>query len=176
MAIRIANYAFLRWALIPAIAAHNLEEWLTFPAFRQGAGRTLESLNLSVQSDPWDVTQLALVLATAISALAVVYAGLGRQTRAKEFIVCTIAGIYFANVFLPHIPSAIAAKGYAPGVVTAVLVNLPLCFSLWRGAVGERILSLPQVIWSGILGAILLIPSIVAVMLMADLVLRLLWG
>ena len=31
-----------------------------------------------------------------------------------------------ANVFIPHLPAAIFFGGYAPGVVTAIVINLPL--------------------------------------------------
>ena len=42
------------------------------------------------------------------------------------------------NVMVPHVPVAIVFRGYAPGVVTAVLVNLPLMSWLsWR-AVKEK--------------------------------------
>jgi Protein of unknown function with HXXEE motif len=42
------------------------------------------------------------------------------------------------NVVVPHVPVAIVFRGYAPGVVTAVLINLPLMAWLaWR-AVKER--------------------------------------
>ena len=30
------------------------------------------------------------------------------------------------NVVVPHIPAAIIFRGYAPGVVTAVVINLPV--------------------------------------------------
>lgn len=168
----MANYANLRWALIPAIAAHNFEEWLTFPLFRQDAGGTLQRLGLSLHSPPWAVTQFALIMVTALPALVITYAALGRQSRSKDFLVCVIAGIFFANVFLPHIPSAIAARGYTPGVVTATLVNLPLCLMLWRSAVAEGVLSLRRVMGAGVLGALALFPSIIAMMLLADQILR----
>lgn len=42
------------------------------------------------------------------------------------------------NVVVPHVPAAIVFRGYAPGVVTAVLVDLPLMSWLaWR-AVKEK--------------------------------------
>jgi hypothetical protein len=31
-----------------------------------------------------------------------------------------------ANVFIPHIPASLILRSYTPGVVTAVLVNLPV--------------------------------------------------
>ncbi len=30
------------------------------------------------------------------------------------------------NVFIPHVPAAILLGGYAPGIVTAVLLNFPI--------------------------------------------------
>jgi len=42
------------------------------------------------------------------------------------------------NVVVPHVPVAIVFRGYAPGVVTAVLINLPLMSWLaWR-AIKEK--------------------------------------
>lgn len=42
------------------------------------------------------------------------------------------------NVFVPHIPAAIWFGGYAPGVVTAGLINLPVMTILAFWAVRER--------------------------------------
>ena len=42
------------------------------------------------------------------------------------------------NVFVPHVPAAILFRGYAPGVVTAVFINLPLMSWLVLRAVQER--------------------------------------
>lgn len=42
----------------------------------------------------------------------------------------------FLNVFVPHLPAAILLRSYAPGLVTAVLVNLPitavLLAAIWK--------------------------------------------
>jgi hypothetical protein len=46
-----------------------------------------------------------------------------------------------ANVFLPHIPISIAVHGYTPGLVTAVVLNLPLLSLLLRQALRERYVS-----------------------------------
>lgn len=173
MAVTMTNYAGLRWALIPAIAAHNFEEWLTFPMFGQGASETLERFGVGLQSPSWPVTQLALILVTIVPALIVTYGALGRQTRTKHFLVSAIAGIFFVNVFVPHVPSAIASGSYTPGVVTATVVNLPLCLALWRSALRERLLTLQQVIGAVLFGAIALFPSIIVMMLLADRLLQL---
>ena len=164
----MTTYKVLRWALIPAIAAHNFEEWLTFPLFGLDASRTLARFGLSLRSVPWAVTELALIAVTVIPALVIIYAATGQQRRTKDFLVSMLAGIFFANVFLPHIPSAIVAGGYTPGLVTATLINLPLCLAVWRRSIAEGILSRRQVTAAAGLGAMALFPSIVTVMLLAD--------
>lgn len=42
-----------------------------------------------------------------------------------------------ANVFVPHLPAAIRFRGYAPGVITAVAINLPLMTFLALRAVRD---------------------------------------
>lgn len=42
------------------------------------------------------------------------------------------------NVFVPHVPASILFRGYTPGVVTAVLVNLPLMSALIVVALREQ--------------------------------------
>ena len=166
-------YSRLRWALIPAITVHNFEEWLTFPRAERGSGKTLETLGIGLQSSSWEVTQLALILVTLIAALIVVYSSSGKQKRSKDFLVCVIAGIFFANIFLPHIPLALSEGGYSPGVVTAVVINFPLCLLVWRSAIVEGLLSLQQVAVAALIGLLLLFPSIVSIMLLADQMLQL---
>lgn len=42
-----------------------------------------------------------------------------------------------ANVFVPHLPAAIRFRGYAPGVISAVAINLPLMTFLALRAVRD---------------------------------------
>ena len=42
------------------------------------------------------------------------------------------------NVVVPHVPAAVLTGGYVPGVVSAVLVNLPVAASYLRRARGAR--------------------------------------
>ncbi|MCB1322723.1 MAG: HXXEE domain-containing protein [Leptospiraceae bacterium] len=49
-----------------------------------------------------------------------------------ERILIAFAGMLWLNVFLPHVLATIVFQMYAPGVFTAVLLNLPLTsFILW---------------------------------------------
>ena len=57
------------------------------------------------------------------------WAATTQRDGAGWLVVRITALILLANVMVPHVPAAIALGGYAPGVVTAVALNLPL--SLW---------------------------------------------
>lgn len=104
------------WVVFGAFALHNLEEALAAPAyFERMAGR------LTV---PWP-SPAAFQAATA----AVTLAGLVLTVLAVRFdrpgLVTVIAVVMLVNVLVPHVPLALYSGGYAPGLVTAVLLNLP---------------------------------------------------
>ncbi len=157
------KYKNLRWALLLVVVVHNFEEWMTFQMYRDFADTLPPSVFLAFEEPSWAMTQLALAMATLIPAIVVVWASTGPQRTAKDFGVCMVAGIFFANVFVPHVLAAIGNGGYAPGVVTAVLINFPFCLYLWRQAISEGILTTKQIVAAGIAGAATLIPALVLV-------------
>lgn len=159
---RLANetsqvrYRTLRWLLAPVIAAHNFEEWLTFPIFGETAASTAARFGVHFEAPPWKAVQLALLLVTLGPALVVLCASTGRTRLWKDFAVLWVAGIFLANVFMPHVPAAILAGGYAPGVVTAVAINLPFCIVLFHSAIAAHAVSGPQAMLAAALGAVTL--------------------
>jgi len=79
---------------------------------------------------PWTVApaefRFALVVLT-VAAWVVTY--LSWRTGPEKVWAYLVFGYIVAvlvNVVVPHIPAAIIFRGYAPGVVTAVLINLPV--------------------------------------------------
>lgn len=103
------------WALFAAFVLHNLEEALTMEDFLAGVGAAFLYVPF-------------LVAVTLVTALGLVLAVL--STR-REPVPWALAGmrilalVLVINVVVPHLPAAVAF-GYAPGVVTAVLLTLPL--------------------------------------------------
>jgi hypothetical protein len=144
--------------LVPVIAVHNFEEWLTIPAFGDAPARIAVNMaarvNLHVEPPTWDAVQLGLLLVTLIPAAIVVWASLGRDSTAKNVAVLWLAGIFLANVVAPHVPAAVLTGGYAPGLVSAVAINLPFCLLLFRAAIRERVLPAKTAILAGALGAL----------------------
>lgn len=129
--------------LVLAIAAHNFEEWLTFPHYGELTGAMSQRLGLNVEPKPWPIVQGGLVFVTVVPALLLV---LGTRTQKAwgVWVVCWVAAIFLANVFLPHVPAMLLFKGYAPGGVTAVLINLPLTWLVLSMARKEQLLTRGQ--------------------------------
>lgn len=70
-----------------------------------------------------------------------------------------------ANVLVPHVPATIVFRSYAPGVVTAVLVNLPVMTLLAVLAVRERWVSGWKAVGFGVGVPLLLAGAIAALFL-----------
>jgi hypothetical protein len=129
-------YRALQWLLILCVALHNLEEGLAakvyFPKVQELLkGRVPATMLASMPG--LEQFYVALVGATLVPLALTVIATTGRPTRLKSSLVAVIAMGLLLNVFIPHVPAAVALGGYAPGVATAVLVNLPFSiYFLWR--------------------------------------------
>ncbi|WP_112134577.1 HXXEE domain-containing protein [Glycomyces dulcitolivorans] len=105
------------WAVFGAFAVHNLEEALTAPAFFNDLPPDLPI--------PWP-SAAAFQIATAVVTLIGLALILFAIRINKTWPVTLLATVMLINVAIPHIPAAILNGGYAPGVVTAVLLNLPI--------------------------------------------------
>ncbi len=108
-------------ALTGALTLHNLEEAVAYRALEP---RIVDRTGLDVWPQP---LAAGLILLTAAGAALLAWSATGRETRLKTGSQTVVAWILLLNVLAPHVPAAIWLGGYAPGVATAVLVNLPLC-------------------------------------------------
>lgn len=111
----------LQWLFPIAVALHNAEEAIWMPRWTAG-----HAMRLPVRPPGAAEIWAALVVFTA-AAFAVTYLS---ARRGPESIWAYLTFGYIvamlANVFVPHVPAAIVFRGYAPGLVTAVLINLPV--------------------------------------------------
>jgi len=112
--------------LAAALTLHDLEEAVAYPAMRPAI------LELWPFAPPAEAFWAALAVVTAGGLLAALWAGSGRASGAKALTLRAIAWVLLINVVLPHAPAAVVLGGYAPGVATAVLVNLPACLLALR--------------------------------------------
>lgn len=115
-----------RWGLLWALLLHNLEEALTVGAYLERSQRAVSewpvlretAARVTPDSFGWSLL--------AVSATAAVAVALGARWPVLPKV---LAWIMLINVAVPHVPAAIALGGYSPGVLSAVLVNLP--YAVW---------------------------------------------
>ena len=121
----------LEWLFPVVITLHNAEEAIWFPGWWKGAGRWHAPVSPRVFR--FGVTVLT-VLAFVVTWLTVwTYLAFG-------YMVAMLANV------IPHIAVSVAMRSYTPGVVTAVVLNLPVlsllvvlalregCVSGWKAA------------------------------------------
>jgi Protein of unknown function with HXXEE motif len=119
-----------------ALVLHTTEEYLTFPAYLPPAKR-LPPLLLppALMQNPQNL-HIALLLATVLPLVVIAWAIL-RPRKALLVSALFLECILLVNAGW-HIFAACVRGGYAPGVLTAVLVNLPFGVYVLRRAVKDH--------------------------------------
>ncbi|WP_374469007.1 HXXEE domain-containing protein [Phenylobacterium sp.] len=112
--------------LLGAVLLHNLEEGLTYPAVRSEAAALLARLGAPLALPGAAAFQAALLAVSVAAGGLLLWAARTARADAGWWALRATAAVLLANVLAPHVPAAIALGGYAPGVLTAVAVNLPL--------------------------------------------------
>jgi hypothetical protein len=124
-------------ALIGAtLVVHATEEYLTFPAYLSSANRSLRLLPPPEFLQNPQSLRVALVMA-AVLPLALITWAILRPRKALLVSVLFLECILLVNAGW-HIFAACVRGGYAPGVITAVTINLPFGVYVLRRAVKEH--------------------------------------
>jgi hypothetical protein len=108
------------------LALHNLEEALTFPRYLP------TSLGIS-----YSTLLVALLIATVVPFIVTIWAQVSSSIAALRCVLL-IQAVVALNVVWHVAVATTVFHGYVPGVVTAVLINLPFSVYLLRRAVRER--------------------------------------
>jgi hypothetical protein len=143
----------LLWTFPVALTLHNLEEAVWLPAWSQHAG---------FWDSPVGPTEFRVAAALlAILAYAATYWSIRAAKESMETYV--LAGFVFAmllNVIF-HVAATVALRKYAPGVVSAVLINTPVMGYLLRRLFQEHWVTWPKALLAFIaipLALLVLIP------------------
>ena len=147
-------HSLSRRAVLAAIGLtlvlHTIEEYATFPEFLSSPdGGLPEWLHPNRFLHNSHELRIALMIATVLP-LAVIAWAILRPRKGWLISALLLESILLVNAAW-HMLAAIVRHGYAPGVVTAVLVNLPFGVYVLRRAVKEE--------WIGAGTAALLIGS-----------------
>jgi hypothetical protein len=154
-------YRSLPRLLAVVIALHNAEEGIT-------AGKYLPRVRAIIEQVPalrdrgllppsLPRLYVALIVVTLVPALVLGWATTGRDSDVKREVAAVIAAALLWNVFLPHLSAMIVLRGYAPGGLTALVVNLPFCLYFFRRSLSEQMLTRRQLTLALIVGLFLLV-------------------
>ena len=127
------SFKKLQWLFPIAVTLHNGEEAVWMPGWAsQHAGQ------LPMHPPGALLVRVALI-ALVIAAFAVTYLS-EREGPRSVWAYLLFGGIVamLVNVFVPHVPATLLFRSYTPGVVTAVLANLPVMSYLALRAVREQ--------------------------------------
>jgi len=141
-----------------AITLHNAEEAIWLPAWSQSAGKWHHPV--TAQEFRFAVIMLTGLAYVAVG-LAVVY---GKESPGAYFL-SGYALAMLLNVLFPHLIATVVMRRYAPGALTAVLLNLPVTLLLLHRGFQEGYVHWQKFIWAGplaVLGIMALIPILFA--------------
>jgi hypothetical protein len=126
--------------LVPVLlTVHNAEEALLIPAALRVLPRRLPAgLAGLIPTYPQFLAALAVV--TLVPWLVWLLGVAWRETRAGVTLLLLVQTVMLVNV-ASHVGAAVFLGGYAPGVVTALALNLPFSIHLLRRARAERWIS-----------------------------------
>lgn len=129
-----------RNAVLPLIGVtlvlHTTEEYLTFPAYLSHAHRSSRWLTPSgLLQNPQNLL-IALLMATVLP-LAVIAWAILRPRKALLVSVLFLESILLVNAGW-HLFAVCVRGGYAPGVITAVFIDLPFGVYVLRRAVKDQ--------------------------------------
>jgi hypothetical protein len=138
----------LLWLLPAAITIHMIEEMIWLPKWSQTAG----SWHVPVRPGQFAFASIVLIV---ISFAATAVAVQSDRGGVAIYLSLGLALTMLLNIYFPHIGSAISLKRYAPGIVTGLLINLPLMsFLIWQAVSGGYV--------DGILFLLAAVPMVIA--------------
>jgi hypothetical protein len=154
----------LLWLVPVFLTIHNLEEAVVMPAFIERRNAYVRG-TLSQIIPPVNYKQflIALAIITIIPFL-VALLWLGR--RWAVYLLIGFQVVMLINVFA-HILMALFLRGYAPGLITALVINLPFSLYLLRRALNEKWVTKGAVAWMFPAGLLIHGPVLAGLMLLS---------
>lgn len=112
--------------LLTAFLLHNTEEAITFWAYREDSEIIVRQFLWADYTAPANETFIILLCVVSLLAgVTMVWTYRHPKSQWAGFYIKSLAWIMLVNVLIPHVPAALLLKGYTPGLLTAVLINLP---------------------------------------------------
>lgn len=106
-----------------ALMLHNLEEGLWMPEWMRRNPRYAKTTDRNAF---W----FALVALTALALLLVFGQAMFPDIQLFDYLILGYAGAMALNALIPHILTTVATRSYSPGLLTGLLLNVPVAVGL----------------------------------------------
>ncbi len=144
------TFSTLSWLFAIGVTIHNAEEAWLLPGWSQTAGRWHHPVRAPVFRFAVSVlTLLAYTLAAAVS--------IAGKASVPAYLIAGYALAMLLNVVIPHLLATLSLRRYAPGTLTALLLNLPITLVLLGRGFEEAYLQWSTFSWSAplVVGALI---------------------
>jgi len=128
------TYEQYRWLFALALTLHNLEEAIWLPKWSQHAERW------HPKASKFQFRFAVLVL-TLLAYGIVLWSYGGGKGSLGDYLLSGYAFTMLLNAFFPHLIATIVLRRYAPGLITALGLNVPVMFLLLIQAFDEQYIS-----------------------------------
>ncbi len=112
------DFATLVWLLPSAVTIHMIEEMIWLPKWSKTAGKWHKPVN------PRQFAFASIGLLVVIFAVSAAARSDGGGTAV--YLSAGLALTFLLNIYFPHVGSALDLKRYPPGLITGILINLPV--------------------------------------------------
>jgi hypothetical protein len=130
---------------------HNLEEAIWLPKWSKHARKFHEP----VEADEFIFAVIVVtIIGTVLTALDIL---IGNPGSLVNYVYLGFIGMMCLNVFFPHLAATVVLKRYAPGLITAVLLNLPFSLIIIIGHIKNGIHILYLIIAVVVVGGLILV-------------------
>lgn len=126
------SFRKMQWLFPLVVALHEGEEAVFMPKWVSAHGS-----RLPLHPTAGVIFGGLLLLTLAACAITILSARSGEQS-VWAYLLFGYAAAMLINVFVPHVPATLVFRAYTPGVVTAVLINLPFMSVLLFKAVHDH--------------------------------------
>lgn len=155
----MTNYTLTAILFAIAVTIHNLEEAIWLPNWSQNAGRWHKPVDAGT-------FRFAVTVLTFLAYCTVMAAIVGGKQSIGAYLLAGYALAMCLNVFLPHLAATFLLRKYAPGIVSALLLNLPITILHLKLSVEQEYIRLERFYVVGpvvVVGILLSIPVLFAV-------------
>jgi len=161
------EYRKALWLAPLLLVIHNFEEYLTMPAFISRYWQDLPAFISNITSWSSHQFSVALIIVTLIAFLFTYFGSISEANGTGMFLAITTQVVLLINA-VQHIGASIWLRTYTPGVLTSIILYLPLLSYLILRSLKEGYISKKLLIYSFILGIAMLLPIILAVKYIAS--------